>query len=149
MLGIIHRWQEKLYREHGTHFIHAGDEWYLLADEAVPEKERYDGYLQLENGVGMLRLLFEEFQDAYEALPGDAEKREVSIATGKLAYPYISELAGRLMEKYPEQRSMSMRSGMISSGRGSRCQGLSQGRIFLPSLKAGSLETRFSSPAIC
>ena len=104
VLGIIHRWQEKLYREHGTHFIHAGDEWYLLADEAVPEKERYDGYLQLENGVGMLRLLFEEFQDAYEALPGDAEKREVSIATGKLAYPYISELAGRLMEKYPETK---------------------------------------------
>ena len=104
VLGIIHRWQEKLYREHGTHFIHAGDEWYLLADEAIPEKERYDGYLQLENGVGMLRLLFEEFQDAYEALPGDAEKREVSIATGKLAYPYISELAGRLMEKYPETK---------------------------------------------
>ena len=104
VLGIIHRWQKKLYREHGTHFIHAGDEWYLLADEAVPEKERYDGYLQLENGVGMLRLLFEEFQDAYEALPGDAEKREVSIATGKLAYPYISELAGRLMEKYPETK---------------------------------------------
>ena len=104
VLGIIHRWQEKLYREHDTHFIHAGDEWYLLADEAVPEKERYDGYLQLENGVGMLRLLFEEFQDAYEALPGDAEKREVSIATGKLAYPYISELAGRLIEKYPETK---------------------------------------------
>ena len=46
-----------IYEEYGIHFIHAGDEWYLLAGEEVPEEERYDGYLQLENGVGMLRLL--------------------------------------------------------------------------------------------
>ena len=32
----------------------------LLADRPLPEEERYDGYLQLENGVGMLRLLYEE-----------------------------------------------------------------------------------------
>ena len=51
VLGIIHKWQDKIYQECGTHFIHAGDEWYLLADMEVPEEERYDGYLQLENGV--------------------------------------------------------------------------------------------------
>ena len=39
------------------HFVHASDEWYLLAGRPLPEEERYDGYLQLENGVGMLRLL--------------------------------------------------------------------------------------------
>ncbi len=49
----------KIYEEqYGIHFIHAGDEWYLLAGQEVPEEERYDGYLQLENGVGMLRLAF-------------------------------------------------------------------------------------------
>ena len=59
ILGIIHRWQEKLYGERGVHFIHGGDEWYTLAEEELPEAERYDGYLQLENGVGMLRLLMD------------------------------------------------------------------------------------------
>ena len=63
VLDVIHRWQEKIYQEYGIHFIHAGDEWYLLAEEDVPEEERYDGYLQLENGVGMLRLLFNEFTE--------------------------------------------------------------------------------------
>ena len=52
VLSLIHRWQKKLYEEYGLHFIHAGDEWYLLAEEELPEEERYDGYLQLENGVG-------------------------------------------------------------------------------------------------
>ena len=31
MLKIIERWQEELYQKYGTHFVHAGDEWYLLA----------------------------------------------------------------------------------------------------------------------
>ena len=57
ILDTIHRWQDKFYEEYGIHFIHAGDEWYILAGEEMPEEERYDGYLQLENGVGMLRLL--------------------------------------------------------------------------------------------
>lgn len=102
VLSVIHRWQEKIYREQGIHFIHAGDEWYLLADEEVPEEERYDGYLQLENGVGMLRLLFNEFAEGYKALSGDERQDELSIATGKLAYPYICTMADKLMEKFPD-----------------------------------------------
>lgn len=101
VLAVIHKWQETLYETWGVHFIHAGDEWYLLAEEELPEEERYDGYLQLENGVGMMRLLENEFQEAWEQLPGDDKAREVSIATGKLAYPLIHKLAGRIQEKYP------------------------------------------------
>ena len=99
-LRVIHSWQKRLYAEYGCHFIHAGDEWYILAEEEVPEEERYDGYLQLENGVGMLRLLKEEFSEAYRMAKGDAEKREISMATGMLAYPYIREMAEQLMKKY-------------------------------------------------
>ena len=66
----------------------------------MPDDELYDGYLQLENGVGMLRLLVNEFEEAYEELGGDDKVREVSMATGKLAYPYIQHFAERLMEKY-------------------------------------------------
>ena len=51
----IHRWQKIMYERYGIHFIHASDEWYILAGEELPEEDRYDGYLQLENGVGMLR----------------------------------------------------------------------------------------------
>ena len=101
VLEIIHRWQKKLFKEHGIHFIHAGDEWYLLAEEEIPEEERYDGYLQLENGVGMIRLLREECKEAFQALPGDEKSRRVSMATGLLAYPELCRSADMLKEKYP------------------------------------------------
>ena len=105
VLETIHRWQEYFYEKFGTHFIHAGDEWYILAGEELPEEGRYDGYLQLENGVGMLRLLKEEFQEAYEKLEGDEDTREVSIATGYLAYPYICEMAEKITDKCPNVRA--------------------------------------------
>lgn len=101
VLQIIHSWQKRLYEKWGLHFIHAGDEWYALAEEEIPEEERYDGYLQLENGVGMLRLLENEFNEAYEALEGDSEVRNVSVVTGYLAYPYLKKLAERLEQKFP------------------------------------------------
>ena len=104
VLHIIHKWQKKAYEEFGIHFIHGGDEWYILAEEELPEEERYDGYLQLENGVGMLRLLMNEFEDGYESLNGDEIDREVSVATGFLAYPYIQRMADRIMEKYPKSK---------------------------------------------
>ncbi len=104
VLSIIHRWQEKIYQEYGLHFIHAGDEWYLLAGEEVPEEERYDGYLQLENGVGMLRLLFNEFAEGFEALTGDNRQDELSVATGKLAYPYLCKMTEKITEKFPGVR---------------------------------------------
>lgn len=104
VLHIIHKWQKKAYEEFRIHFIHGGDEWYILAEEELPEEERYDGYLQLENGVGMLRLLMNEFEDGYESLNGDEIDREVSVATGFLAYPYIKRMADRIMEKYPKSK---------------------------------------------
>ena len=71
VLDIIHSWQKKMVEEHGIHFIHASDEWYILAGEELPQEDSYDGYLQLENGVGMLRLLGTEVQEALTQRTGD------------------------------------------------------------------------------
>lgn len=108
VLSMIHKYQKQIYESHGTHFIHASDEWYILADEELPPEENYDGYLQLENGVGMLRLLLNEFQDALEKLRMDHKKREIllrdkeiSMATGKLAFRFIKQMADELMSELP------------------------------------------------
>ena len=101
VLDTIERWQKKIYEEHGLHFIHAGDEWYILAERELPEEERYDGYMQLENGVGMLRLLMNEFEEAYADLEGDNRNTEISVATGKLAYPYLEQMIEKLQVKFP------------------------------------------------
>ena len=102
VLEIIHRWQDKLYPEYGLHFILASDEWYILAEQELPEAENYDGYIQYENGVGMLRMLIDEVEDALtqakeKGIVPMKKKRTISMATGKLAYPYIKQFAEQAM----------------------------------------------------
>ena len=88
------------------HFIHASDEFYILAERELPETERYDGYPQLENGVGMLRLLDTEVTEALEALPEDlpVKQEELSIATGRLAYPYLRKQLDKIEAKFPQKK---------------------------------------------
>ena len=107
VIDCIESWQKRIKEQHGVHFVHASDEWYLLAERQLPEAERYDGYLQLENGVGMLRLLTDEFQDALRQErkrgPRKIKKaEELSIATGKLACPTIRRMAQQAEKLYPD-----------------------------------------------
>lgn len=104
VLDIIHRWQDKAYEETGMHFVQASDEWYLTAELPLPEADRYDGYIQLENGVGMIRLLMDEFRDALRRAKRKPfmKKKTISLATGKLAAPFIEELSQELMRKFPK-----------------------------------------------
>ena len=101
VLAQIGRWQEKLLEEYGNRFIYAGDEWYIMAGEELPPAQDYDGFGQLENGVGMMRLLIDEFHEALEDIAGDERSRHVSIVSGKLAGSYIRQLVQDLQEKFP------------------------------------------------
>lgn len=104
VIQTIKKWQDRLYAEYGIHFIHASDEWYLLAEEELPEESQYDGYLQLENGVGMLRLLENEFAEALELETGDLIERHLTAATGMLAYPTICRLMEQMCVKFPNTK---------------------------------------------
>ncbi len=104
VIDLIEEWQKKLYEKHKLHFIHASDEWYILAERELPEESRYDGYIQLENGVGMIRLLYEEFMDALGEKEDDGKTEELSIATGFLPYPYLKRLLDRMAEVYPGRK---------------------------------------------
>ena len=109
VIDMIESYQGRFYDEFGLHFIHASDEWYILAGRTLPEEERYDGYIQLENGVGMLRLLTDEFEEALDSLMKSKQyeelkntlKRVVTIVTGKLAYPTMQEFARKLEAAFP------------------------------------------------
>ena len=119
MIYSFKKWQKKAMEEYGLHFIHASDEWYILADRELPQEDSYDGYLQLENGVGMVRLMLDEFTEALtdavsqkqEYLSGKKDacpqswfaKEKISIITGRLVYPYIKRMAEQLMEQFPQK----------------------------------------------
>ena len=103
VINLIESYQVECYEKYGLHFIHASDEWYILAERDFPKEDRYDGYIQLENGVGMMRLLKEEFKEAINSVQKvNVKERSVSIATGALAYPLISKLSKEVMEKFPQ-----------------------------------------------
>lgn len=107
-IEIVEKYQKIAMKRHGVHFVQASDEFYLLAGKRLPGEKRYDGYIQLENGVGMLRLLNEEVIDAIkhlsDTLKEDREKVEhISIATGKLAAPLLRRLAKRIMKALPNK----------------------------------------------
>lgn len=104
IIDTIESYQKKFYNEYGLHFIHASDEFYIMAEREFPEEERYDGYIQLENGVGMMRLMINEFNEYFNTLKGDDKERSLSIVTGKLASGMINDFAERLMEKYKNTR---------------------------------------------
>jgi len=115
VIDMIEKWQKVCLEEHEMHFIHASDEWYMLAGRSLPEEDSYDGYLQLENGVGMMRLLMNEFHDALEEAKDTEHKTgmmqileeeygghyKVSLMTGRLAAPFLREMAADFMEAFP------------------------------------------------
>ena len=106
VLDMIEHYQRIFYKKYGIHGIHAGDEWYLLAERELPEEERYDGYIQYENGVGMLRSLIDEVKEELELRKPDEEiSHTVSLATGRLAAPVLKELAAEVREKYPNVKA--------------------------------------------
>lgn len=105
VIDQIERWQQYYYMKYGTHLVHASDEWYILAGRELPPEENYDGYQQLENGVGMVRLLISETEEYLKSLGGDGRVRKTTIATGKLAAPFLSSLLDEIRKKFPNVSS--------------------------------------------
>lgn len=101
VIDMIESYQKISFEKYGNHFIHASDEWYLLAGRELPPEESYDGYIQLENGVGMMRLMDTEFNAALEEAEFSDVHITVTAVTGMLAYQFISSLAERLKVKFP------------------------------------------------
>jgi len=101
VIETIHRWQQIFLKHYNTRFVYAADEWYISAGLPIPKEEDYEGYPQIENGVGMLRSFTDEFYNYLKELKGDDRSKDLSVATGVLASPYLSRMAIDLTEKFP------------------------------------------------
>lgn len=86
--------------KHGSRMFFCSDELYIRAGRELPEEDFYEGYVQIENGVGMLRSLITEFESGLkleEALEEPAAP--FTIATGVSARPYLQALVGKAAAK--------------------------------------------------
>lgn len=101
-LAAVETMAETCLAKTGSRIFFAADELYLMAERPLPTGDAYEGYPQIENGVGMLTSLREDFADALPYLTVDYDvtvaPRTISFATGKAAYPMLCELAAHLMD---------------------------------------------------
>lgn len=101
VVRTVEDFSAKCKAAYGAYLFHASDEFYLKAGLPLPTEEHYEGYLQIENGVGMLTSFENEFCDALEDAPALVSPRHVTVATGRAAYPLLSKLSSLLTEKEP------------------------------------------------
>ena len=93
----IEAWQRRCLKEQQTRFVFAADEFYTLAGRMPPAAEAYEGFRQLENGVGMVRLFLDDWERHEKNLPVKLTKpTTATIATGVSAAVYLAPVVERL-----------------------------------------------------
>ncbi|MBQ9375875.1 MAG: DUF512 domain-containing protein [Ruminococcus sp.] len=101
VIDIITTVQDKCLEEYGRRMVFPADEFYIIAGRELPQTEFYEDYPQYENGVGLLRSLSDELDDALKEITENVEKRTVTLITGTAAYSFHLKLADRIMERFP------------------------------------------------
>lgn len=92
----VRHWQEKMRKQIGKNFIYLSDEFYLLAGEPLPKAEEYDGFPQLDNGIGLTRNFIEQWKET-EINPNNYQKLlNLDIICGKSAGKVIKNLVDEL-----------------------------------------------------
>ncbi|MCR4706693.1 MAG: DUF512 domain-containing protein [Clostridiales bacterium] len=86
------RFQREALARFGTRFVFPSDEFYLIAGLSIPPDEAYEDYPQYENGVGLLRRLYDEFDAAWRMEDRNAKSRRVAIACGTSVAPFLTEM---------------------------------------------------------
>lgn len=103
-IDLVEDLQKKCFDKFGSRFAFMSDELYIIAERELPDYDSYEGFLQFEDGVGMIRKLGEEIKYELKNLPEEFGVREktVSIATGSSAYEFICEMAELVMSRFPQ-----------------------------------------------
>lgn len=99
-IDIISEFQCGFLEKFGTRVVFPSDEFFITAERELPDGDYYEDYPQYENGVGMLRSLIDEFENALETAEHSGCERHVSIACGYIAYPAISALVKKAEEHF-------------------------------------------------
>lgn len=102
VINQVHKWQNKLLQEKSSSVIYLSDEFYINAGVDVPKYKDYEGFPQIENGVGMVALLRHEVKEALKHKKKNVNTagRKVSIVTGRLVYKNILQLVDEIKNVY-------------------------------------------------
>jgi len=98
-IDLVTQFGDRCAEELGTRLVFCSDELYLKAGRELPPDAFFEEHTQLENGVGMLRLLEAEFNLALK-LSDAPDGVPFAIASGAAAAPFIEKLLFSAKEKY-------------------------------------------------
>ncbi len=147
-IDIINSFGDKMKSEYGERTFFASDEFYLKCGRELPDEEFYEGYPQLENGVGMCTLFVEDSLYALDtADASESIERSVSIATGHAAYPILSQFAKRIEKKYRGICCNVFAVDNLTFGKNITVSGLLTGKDILAALKNKELGDELFIPA--
>ena len=96
VIDQVEAWQERMRAEEGRTFIYLGDEFYFLAGREVPSAEMYDGFPQLDNGIGLTRNFIEEWVKAGAAMDEEDDEARIAVVSGTAVAPVMEQLAREL-----------------------------------------------------
>lgn len=96
VIDMVEKWQRKFHDELGINFVYLSDEFYIMAGREIPAHGEYDGFPQIENGVGLCASLQWEFEQALEFCEDKRVKTQKTVVTGVLAYDFIKGLVDKL-----------------------------------------------------
>ena len=109
VVNLVTKYQEKFREKYGSTKIYLSDEWYVKAELNYPAYDTYDGFPQLENGVGMLADFSNELEEQLEELKNNKKElkkvskseKTVTVITGVIAEKFIKEQAKKVEEVFP------------------------------------------------
>ncbi|AGB41531.1 Fe-S oxidoreductase [Halobacteroides halobius DSM 5150] len=97
VIKTVEDWQAKFKEKHGFNFVYLADEFYFLANKPIPSAKNYDQFPQLENGIGMVRILWDQFTELKNQIPVSLEQtRKVTVVTGVLGAKALAPLVESL-----------------------------------------------------
>ena len=140
-IDMVTAFGDECLKRHGTRIFFCGDELYIKAERELPPDEFYEEHTQLENGVGMIRLLETEFRSAL-MLSDEPDGVPFSIATGVSAAPYFEKLLGMAKEKYGTIKGQVYAIENDFFGRSINVTGLITGQDLIRQLKGRELGER-------
>ncbi len=96
LVAAIHRYQLEFRRDLGCGLVYLADEIYLKCSQPIPETDYYDDFPQIENGIGICRIMMDEFAEEEGHLPDKVKEKEVFLLTGESALSIMEKICGRM-----------------------------------------------------
>ena len=99
IIELVHNYQREFNNKRGLNFVYLGDEIYIKAEEDFPPYESYDGFPQLENGIGLSRIFIDEYLEYKDELPVSIENEEtIYLVSGKSPEKFLRKIISELNE---------------------------------------------------